>query len=745
VIAAGSEEVSPNPERHLGTMDITVDPTSARTSRRDDTAWLLPILALAVPKNVLESLADSAGDLWEAAVDSGYLTDDELLQLIANKSGLPVVRGRELPTSRFALPEKLARRYGVVALERSANALHVATSSPFDLDCDRTLAFWAGKPVRFVVATPRTIERWIERTYGVAGRQPRTSDDQPVVRLVDRIISRGITERASDIHLEPAEDGIAVRYRVDGILREVMLLPRAVGLPLVSRLKIMAGMDISDRLRPQGGHATTIADGVAIDLRVSSLPASHGEKVVIRILDTRSAVKSLEELGLDPPDSVRMKKLLETREGLVLVTGPTGSGKTTTLYAALREIQRRGLNIITVEDPVEYRIPGIVQVQTNDKAGLTFASALRSILRQDPDVVLVGEIRDRETAAIGIQAALTGHLVLATLHTNDACGSITRLADLGVENVKLAAALKGVVAQRLIRRLCPDCRVVANDGAPEKLRCSVAGDLMVYAPVGCDRCSMTGYRGRVAVTEFVLAGAELERAIAAESPSEVLASIARRNGSRSLWECGLSRLTAGETSGDELLRVLEQDTAPDIVVTEPRAEKPVQFDSDDDPANASHAQCLTKIVAGVVDVYVIRPLPEGWKILVLQRADDTRCPSAWETVHGHLDDDERPEDGARRELREETGLELTRLYNVTVIPFYLHSFGAVQLAICFAAFVAEPAEVSLGPEHQKYEWLSPDEAADRFVWPRERESLDHIKRLLSKGDAGAVEDVLRVF
>src|SRR6266542_1564578 len=718
-------------------------------------AWLIPILEQAIPQKVLESISESADDLWAAAVGSGYVTDEELLALIGNKTGMHVIRHGEMAPSRFVLPEKLARGYSVVAIDASPGLLEVATSSPFDLDCERTLAFWSGKRVRFSVATPGTIDRWIESIYGRKDAAPLTKPaergfaqattvharaiDEPVVRLVDRLISRGIAERASDIHLEPAEDGIAVRYRVDGLLREVMLLPRAVGLPLVSRVKIIAGMDIADRLRPQGGHATTIADGVAVDLRVSSLPASHGEKVVIRILDTRAAVKTLDELGLDASDAARMRRLLETREGLLLVTGPTGSGKTTTLYAALREIQRRGLNIITVEDPVEYRIPGIVQVQTNDKAGLTFASALRSILRQDPDVVLVGEIRDRETAAIAIQASLTGHLVLATLHTNDACGSITRLVDLGVESHKLADALKGVIAQRLVRRLCTNCRVVANDGAPDKLRQTVRSDTMVYAPVGCDRCSMTGYRGRVAVTEIVLAGFELERAIASGAASDALTSIARHTGSRSLWECGVARLAAGETGGDELLRVMEQDgVTTSSPSREPRVSASSGVDSVEHATELLPGRRVTEIAAEVVDVYVIRPLPGGWKILVLQRAEDTRCPLSWETIHGHLGASERPEEGARRELREETGLELSRLYNVTVTPFYLHTFGAVQLAVVFAAFVDEPAQVQLGDEHTRYEWLSFEDAAGRFVWPREREALQHIRQLLSAGDAGPV-------
>jgi 8-oxo-dGTP pyrophosphatase MutT (NUDIX family)/energy-coupling factor transporter ATP-binding protein EcfA2 len=451
-----------------------------------------------------------------------------------------------------------------------------------------------------------------------------------------------------------------------------------------------------------------------------------------------------------------MRRLLEVREGLVLVTGPTGSGKTTTLYAALLEIQRRGVNVITVEDPVEYRIPGIVQVQINEKAGLTFASALRSILRQDPDVVLIGEIRDRETAAIAIQAALTGHLVFATLHTNDACSSITRLTDLGVDSAKLAGALKGIVAQRLIRRLCVDCRVVANAGAPPRLRASVPADSMVYVPVGCARCSLTGYLGRLAVTEIVIADSELERSIAQNASLEALISACRREGSRSLWDSGVTRLLAGETSGDELTRVLEQEIASQSAVEanandmwalfDTRGTSTPLYDSADDfPPVSSRVNSVTAVVPGVVDIYVIRPLAEGWRVLVVQRALDTRCPGAWETVHGRIEGDERPEAAARREVREETGLEVERLYNVTVQPFYLHTLQTIQLAVVFAAFVAEPGEVVLGAEHQKHEWLSFDDAQSRFIWPRERQALGDVKQLLGSGDAGPVEDVLRVY
>ncbi|HEX2721922.1 MAG TPA: ATPase, T2SS/T4P/T4SS family [Gemmatimonadaceae bacterium] len=736
------------------------------STRRDE--WVLPVLEQLVSADAAAAAAAEAGtaangSIWDAALRLRLVNSDELLAAISARLRTPIAPSlHTTDEARELLPEKVARRYHVVPLRATATTIDIATANPWDLDCERSLAFVCGRSVRQWLASPAAIGIAIGQTYRQWPLRLRSRlhtleaiSGEPVVRLVDRVVAAGIEQRASDIHLEPEEDGMAVRYRVDGILRHVMLLPKAVGVPLVSRIKIMARMDIADRLRPQGGRASVGSGRSRVDLRVSTLPASHGEKVVIRILDPAAAIRTLDSLGLDQVDAPRMEKLLESREGLVLVTGPTGSGKTTTLYAALKWIQQKGLNIITVEDPVEYRIPGIVQVQINEKAGLSFASALRSILRQDPDVVLIGEIRDRETAAIAIQASLTGHLVFATLHTNDACSSITRLTDLGVDRAKLAAALQGIVAQRLIRRLCPGCRIVANDGAPAQLRASVSEGLMVYTPIGCDDCSMTGYRGRLAVTEVVLSDGELERAIATGAGGDSLALIARRAGSRSLWDSGLAHLAAGETGGDELLRVLEQqlpassesnldhhevwDSFDTAAGTQPG------FDSTHErPDPERDAPSMTEIVAGVVDVYLIRPLPEGWLILTVQRAADTRCPGAWETIHGRLDEGERPEDGAIREVREETGLDVARLYNVTVQPFYLHRFGAVQLAVVFAAFVGEPAEVTLGAEHQAFEWLSPHDVAARFIWPREKEALSQILHLLAGGDAGPVEDVLRV-
>ncbi|HEX6251065.1 MAG TPA: ATPase, T2SS/T4P/T4SS family, partial [Gemmatimonadaceae bacterium] len=343
--------------------------------------------------------------------------------------------------------------------------------------------------------------------------------------------------------------------------------------------------------------------------------------------------------------------------------------------------------------------------------------ALRTILRQDPDIVLIGEVRDRETAAIAIQAALTGHLVFATLHTIDASTAVMRLLDLGVEREKISAALRGILAQRLLRRVCASCQRgrAARGGA-------------------CQMCAGRGYAGRIAIAEVVLSTPALERAIAEGCSPESLVAVARRDGALPLWEAGLMHVQSGDTTEEELRRVVE------------RREEAEPGDAPYDSAvnhNSGAADKPTPVVAGVVDVYVLRRVADEWRVLVLQRADDTRCPQAWETVHGRIERGERPEEAALRELREETGLVADRLYNATVQPFYLHGWGSVQLSIVFAAVVARE-EIRLSPEHQRYEWLGVQEAIARFIWPRSRTALSEIDSLLASGDAGPVEDVLRV-
>jgi type II secretory ATPase GspE/PulE/Tfp pilus assembly ATPase PilB-like protein/8-oxo-dGTP pyrophosphatase MutT (NUDIX family) len=730
--------------------------------------WLLPILRELLPATSVDSIESKVGvSHWRAAVDEGLTTDDAILEALSERARVGIAKGLLVSSqAREKVPEWLARRFEILPLAISDSTLDIATSNPYDIDCEKTLAFATGRSVRMSLAPPDLILERIEEVYSpvervsklldradksnlqsVIGRADATESEidekeaeRPVIKLVDHIVAEGIAAGASDIHLEAGESGIAVRYRIDGMLKEVMVLPKGVGVPLVSRIKIMSQMDIADRLRPQGGRARVAINGARVDLRVSTLPASHGEKVVIRILDSRAALRSVEALGLDPIDGPRMQKLLEVREGLILVTGPTGSGKTTTLYAALRLLQHRGVNIITVEDPVEYRIPGIVQVQIHEKAGLTFASALRSVLRQDPDVVLIGEIRDRETAAIAIQASLTGHLVFATLHTNDACSSIVRLTDLGVDPVKLAGALKGVLAQRLIRRLCPACKLVANAGVPHRLVGSIPEDSMIHVSMGCKECSMTGYSGRIAVTEVLVATPEIERSIAAGDPPERLLASARASGTRSLWGCGRAQLLAGNTSAQELVRVIEPEASRhDPGVNHPayNSPKPIVYERMPD-------QTMTKITPGVIELFAIRHNGGDWRVLTLQRAADGKRPGSWETVYGKIDAREKPEKAAVRELREETGLEPESLYNVTVSSFYLHATNTIEMCITFAAFVSEDADVTLSEEHQRFEWLSLDDACERFTWPREGNALRDARRLLGRGDAGAVEDVLRI-
>src|SRR2546429_5178515 len=418
----------------------------------------------------LRAKATPERPLWETLVAEKIASDEQILSALSTRFRLKLADVSTIdPKVREGVPEQLARRYRVLPLRLTDSYLELATANPFDLDAEKALAFATAREIRLLLLPPSKISEKLDEMYkpnkaidklleGMGDADVLTTlpdvlpeelnvseadaSQKPVVRLVDMIISEGILSRASDIHVEPEEGGVAVRYRIDGVLRQVMKITRQAGLPLISRIKIMSSLDIADRLRPQDGRARVAVNGQPIDLRVSTLPAQLGEKVVIRILDSRATVKSLDSLGLNTSEIEGIKRLLENHEGIILVTGPTGSGKTTTLYSCINQITSEGVNIVTVEDPVEYRMQGIVQVQVQEKAGLTFAAALRSILRQDPNVVLVGEIRDRETAQIAVQASLTGHLVLSTLHTNDAANAVTRPPRTGVESYKVAASLR---------------------------------------------------------------------------------------------------------------------------------------------------------------------------------------------------------------------------------------------------------------------------------------------------------------
>src|SRR5881394_3822762 len=552
--------------------------------------WLAHSLEGVVTPELVAELREKAtpqATLWETLVAQKIVNDEQILTALSTRFRLKIAElDKADPTAKERVPEQVARRYHILPFRATDSYLEIATANPFDLDAEKALAFATAREIRMLLLAPSKIAERLDEMYrpekavdkllegmessaalehlkdtapdeiAIAASEAEASQ-RPVVRLVDLIISEGILARSSDIHIEPEEGGVAVRYRIDGVLRQVMKIPRQAGLPLISRIKIMSSLDIADRLRPQDGRARVAVNGQPIDLRVSTLPAALGEKIVIRILDSRATVKSLESLGLNTNETEGIKRLLENHEGIILVTGPTGSGKTTTLYSCINQIKSEGVNIVTVEDPVEYRMQGIVQVQVQEKAGLTFASALRSILRQDPNVVLVGEIRDKETAQIAVQASLTGHLVLSTLHTNDAANAVTRLVDIGVEAYKIAASLRGVVAQRLMRKLCATCKEVWMEAPPERLRRWIPQGAPLYRAAGCPDCAMTGYRGRFSILEILTMTAELERRIAAGEAADRIAEAARRSGMKSLWDSGLAHVTRGESTLDELTRVVD--------------------------------------------------------------------------------------------------------------------------------------------------------------------------------------------
>jgi type II secretory ATPase GspE/PulE/Tfp pilus assembly ATPase PilB-like protein/ActR/RegA family two-component response regulator len=555
--------------------------------------WMLAVLAPLVDEGVVEALRlpDPQGrTLWERVLADRLVGEAELLAAMSARCRLPIA---DLTTAnsftRDALPEALARRHSVIAIKVTDSLMEVATGNPFDVGAEQALAFATGREVRMALAAPPRILDKIDELYGVpvgegvskliAGMEDldvqniedgtvEDADDElaaqealsrPIIKLVDVLLADGITSRASDIHIESSESSVVVRYRIDGVLRQAMTIPRKAGIPLISRIKIISGLDIADRLRPQDGRARVAVNGKPVDLRISTLPATHGEKVVIRILDTQQTMLELSSLGLHPEDQQVLRDLLNHKEGVILCTGPTGSGKTTTLYACIREILAEGINIVTVEDPVEYRLgKNIVQVQVNEKQGLTFSTALRSILRQDPDVVLVGEIRDIETSQIAIQASLTGHLVLSTLHTNDAPNTVTRLVDMGMEPFKLGAALRGVVAQRLMRRLCSHCRVPQDVASiPPRIKPYLPAGAALYRGSGCSQCSQTGYHGRFSIVEILVVTPEIERLIGASATAEQIGRAAREEGMRTLFECGLRHVLEGHSSIEELLRVAD--------------------------------------------------------------------------------------------------------------------------------------------------------------------------------------------
>jgi type IV pilus assembly protein PilB len=525
-------------------------------------------------------------DLGDILLSLGYVGKVDLAKAMAKKLRLKYVEISEKhvdPQAAALLDRRVLRKHGVVPLRVEEGRLVVATSSPANFYMIEDLAMLSGYPITPVVAVQDDIERVLNRVFTIKqevselfedGAGPALEeqseidlgvearpDEAPIIRLVTALLQRAVSEGASDIHVEPRAGDLTVRYRVDGVLREAMSVPPRLRAGMVSRLKVLADLDIAERRLPQDGRFSVRLRGRKIDLRVATLPTVFGEKVVLRLLDTESVEMDLSKLGFAPKALERYEEVFRRPYGTILVTGPTGSGKSTTLYATLNELNSPEKNIITVEDPVEYRLAGVNQVQVNVRAGLTFASGLRSILRSDPDVVMIGEIRDFETAKTSVEAALTGHLVLATLHTNNAPAAVTRLTEMGVEPFLTASAVDCVIAQRLARRLCDRCKepVTIEREILEALDFPFGSvgsedEWSFHRAVGCERCGGTGYRGRIGIYEMMVVGEELKEAILRRCSTGEIEQLATREGMVRLRDDGLMKAASGVSTIEEVLK-----------------------------------------------------------------------------------------------------------------------------------------------------------------------------------------------
>ena len=547
------------------------------------------------PEHIAAALADQqagAERLGAILVKRGQLSPAILARALALQQNLDYLE--ELPEQAALddllalIPIGFAKENSFYPLERRDGRLRVAVADPLNSRLLNDLATLTGEIPEPCVATADEILRAINRSYeksagatdGVieeiegsgtddlaTNLEPEdlldTSDEAPIIRFVNSLITQGYKERASDIHIEPFEKELVVRYRIDGILYDVLRPPLKAHAGIVSRIKIMAQLDIAEKRLPQDGRFRVRVAGSDVDIRVSTLPTAYGERLVLRLLDKASSILTLEEIGLDSDLLRQVRSMISKTHGVFLVTGPTGSGKTTTLYAALTRLNQREKNIITVEDPIEYQLAGVGQIQVNSKINLTFANGLRSILRQDPDIIMVGEIRDQETAEIVVQSALTGHMVFSTLHTNDASGALTRLVEMGIEPFLAASSVVGVVAQRLVRRICPYCRVsyqpppeilaeLAQEGLPE--------DAVFYRGQGCEHCLQIGYWGRIGIYELLPLTDRVRELLLQNKDAASIRAAAIAQGMQPLRRAGLMKALAGETSLEEVLRVTQEET-----------------------------------------------------------------------------------------------------------------------------------------------------------------------------------------
>jgi type IV pilus assembly protein PilB len=520
--------------------------------------------ALAKQKILKKTLEDTLLEL-------GLATSEQIAQSTSRQLGLTFIRLSDydikLETLEL-LPENIIRNYQVIPVKLEENALHVAVSDPLNLPAMNEIKRACKYQIKPIIAAKKEIQGFIERYFNLQQmtkqilsdiRIEKTFDDTTISRLVDKLIHAGINSRASDIHLEPHSPEMRVRFRIDGILHDITTVPKDIETSLLSRIKVMADMDITEHRRPQDGHISIRVNEKDYDLRIASTSTIAGEKAVIRILDKTGMLLGLKELGLSTKDQEVFKSLISRPYGIILVTGPTGAGKTTTLYAVLNQIDTLTKNVVTIEDPVEYKLEGINQTQVNPTADITFATGLRSILRQDPDIIMVGEIRDSDTANIAIHAALTGHLVLSTLHTNDASSAITRLIDMGVEPFLVSSALIGVVAQRLVRTICPECKEqyepcqeMLRESGIENHQCKIT----FFRGRGCEHCMQTAYRGRTGVFEVMKVSDKIRALILEKQPAAKIKTTSMQEGMTTLKQAAIEKVTQGITTMDEVKRAI---------------------------------------------------------------------------------------------------------------------------------------------------------------------------------------------
>ncbi|AMX82735.1 type II secretion system protein GspE [Geobacillus subterraneus] len=538
---------------------------------------LLVEAGLITEEQLAEALREKAPGqkLGDALLQRGYITEQQLIEVLEFQLGIPHVSLYRYPVDPKAtslVSKEFARRHMVMPLKVEGERLLVAMADPMDFFVIDDLRLSTGFQIETAIASKDDILRAINKYYDIdeglddflQAPTPETREDEradeedsPIVRLVNQILQLAVEQRASDIHIDPQETKVLIRYRIDGLLRTERALPKHMQSMLTARIKILANMDITEHRVPQDGRMKMDIDFHPVDLRVSTLPTVYGEKIVMRVLDLGAALNDIHKLGFNSVNLDRFIRLIERPNGIVLITGPTGSGKSSTLYAALNHLNREEVNIITIEDPVEYQIEGVNQIQVNPNVGLTFAQGLRSILRQDPNIIMVGEIRDRETAEVAIRASLTGHLVLSTLHTNDALSTITRLIDMGIEPFLVATSLAGVVSQRLVRRVCRDCQEAYEPTKREKeifARRGIEVRTLVRGR-GCPMCNMTGYRGRLAIHELLVVTDEMRRVILNNEPFSKLRELALQSKMIFLLDDGLLKVKQGITTLEEVLKV----------------------------------------------------------------------------------------------------------------------------------------------------------------------------------------------